>query len=314
MGRDADAVGFGDRVELAFTLLLALVVIGLTYWRLYYGIDFTDESFYVAVPYRLVLGAHPFVDETAGAQQLAAILIYPFIRAYDAVAGTTGVVLFVRHLQFLFSLTVSLAVVLALRPVLETRRAVLVGLAAVAFVPFGIHSLSYNTLGSGLFAAGCLLGFQCLLEPERRATRVLAGLSHGLAVFVYPPLIAAVTACYLIRLLLARGRARRDTIGYDLPALALPLAGIAALVASVGPHQIVADYEHSRAGSARHADLHKLGLVAAHEWNTLRFWYLVLPALALLALAWRRQRGVARVVLLALPLLVLPPRLSSYTA
>jgi hypothetical protein len=148
-------VRLGDLAKLAFTPLVVLAVIGLTYWRLYYGIDFTDESYYVAVPFRLVLGARPFVDETAVAQQLAAILIYPFVRAYYAVAGQTGIVLFLRHLQFLFSLTVALAVVFALRSVLETRRAVLVGLAVVAFVPFNIHSLSYNTLGGGLFTAGC---------------------------------------------------------------------------------------------------------------------------------------------------------------
>src|SRR5207247_7805005 len=140
--------------------------------------------------------------------------VYPLIRAYYAVAGGTGIVLFVRHLQFLFSLTVALAVVLSLRSVLETRRAVLVGLAVVAFVPFNIHSLSYNTLGGGLFTAGCFLGFRCLREPERRATRVLAGLCHGLAVFVYPPLVGAVAACYLIRLMPARGLARRYTIAY----------------------------------------------------------------------------------------------------
>ena len=291
-----------------------LAVVGLTYWRLYYGIDFTDESFYVAVPYRLVLGAHPFVDETAVAQQLAAILIYPFVRAYYAVAGVTGIVLFLRHLQFVFSLLVSLAVVFALRSVLETRRAVLVGVAVVAFVPFDIHGLSYDTLGSGLFTAGCFLGFKCLREQQRRATRILAGLCHGLAVFVYPPLLAAVAAAYLIRLKLARGRARRSTLGWDLPALALPLAGIAALVAAVGPHRFIADYKHSRTSSVKKANLHKLVTIAAHEWSTLSLWYLLLPALLLLALTWRRQRDVARLVLLALPLLVLPPKLSSYTA
>ena len=84
----------GDLVKFAFTVLVAIAVIGLTYWRLYYGVDLTDESYYVAVPYRLVLGAHPFVDETGGADLPASFLIYPFIRAYYAVTGTTGIVLF----------------------------------------------------------------------------------------------------------------------------------------------------------------------------------------------------------------------------
>ena len=229
-------------------------------------------------------------------------------------AGATGIVLFVRHLQFIFSLAVALAVVSALRSVLETRRALFVGLAVVAFVPFNIHSLSYNTLGGGLFTAGCLLGFKCLLKPERRADRILAGLCHGLAVFVYPTLIVAVAACYLTRLMLARGPARRSTITYDLPALLLPLAGMGALIAWVGVHQFRSDYQSSRTSSVRKADLHKLVTVAAHEWNTLHTWYLLVAALLLLTLSWRRQRGVACLVLLALPLLVLPPTLGSYTS
>jgi hypothetical protein len=292
----------------------ALVVIEVTYWRLFYGVDFTDESYYVAVSYRLVHGARPFVDETAVVQQLVAILIYPLVRVYYAAAGTTGIVLFVRHLQFLFSLAVCLAVVLGLRPVLEIRRATLVGLAAVAFVPFDIHSVSYDTLGCGLFAAGCLLGFLSLREPDRRGTRVLAGLCHGLAVFVYPTLIGAVVVCYVLRLALARGRARRDTLAYDLPALALPLVGMTALFASVGLHRVLGDFRHSRTSSVRHADPHKLVLLATHEWHTLRLWFLLLPALALLAVAWHRSRLLTCGALLALPLLVLPPDLDSYTA
>jgi hypothetical protein len=291
-----------------------LVVIEVTYWRLFYGVDFTDESYYVAVSYRLVHGARPFVDETAVAQQLAAILVYPLVWVYNAAAGTTGIVLFVRHLQFLFSLAVSLAVVLALRPVLEIRRATLVGLAAVAFVPFDIHSVSYDTLGCGLFTAGCLLGFRSLREPEWRGVRVSAGLCHGLAVFVYPTLIGAAVVCYVLRLALAGGRARRETLAYDLPALALPLVGMAALFASAGLHQVLTDFRRSRTSSVRHADPHKLVLLATHEWHTLRLWFLVLAALALLAIGWRRSRLLTSAVLLVLPLLVLPPDLDSYTA
>jgi hypothetical protein len=299
---------------LLLTGLVAVAVLGLTYWRLWYGVDFTDESFYVAVPYRLVQGARPFVDETAVAQQLVGILVYPFLRGYTALAGRTGIVLFLRHLQFLFSVGVAAAVAASLRPVLATRHAVLVGLAAVAFVPFGIHGLSYDTLGGGLFTAGCFLGFACLREPERRWFRLLGGLCHGLAVFAYPPLLLAVAACYLVRLVLAHGPARRATLAFDLPALVLPLAGLGLLVLAVGPHRVLADYRASRTGAVKHADLHKLAGLADHEWHTFRTWYLVLAALAAIALTWRRRRWIARVALLALPLLVLPPALHSYTA
>ncbi len=303
-----------ERVSKVFASLVALVVLGVGYWRLYYGVDLTDESFYVAVPWRLAHGARPFVDEAAVAQQLAAVLLYPFVWAYGSLVGVGGVVLFLRHLQFLFSLAVLVAVVVGLRPVLATPRALLVGLAAVAFVPFQIHSLSYDTLGGGLFTAGCLLGFGSLREPQRRRLRLLAGVCHGLAVFVYPPLVAAVAVCYLIRLRLAHRRARRETLAIDLPALALPLAGLAALVAGVGVDRFRSDYRQSRTTSLQHWDAHKLVTVAAHEWHTLRFSYLLFSALAVAALLWTRRREAARLVLLVLPFCMLPPRLGAVTA
>ena len=305
------ADGARNPLATALVAVVALAVVGVTYWRLYYGVDVSDESFYVAVPYRLVRGARLFVDETSVAQQLVGILLYPFVHAYVSLVGVGGIVLFVRHLQFVFSLAVAASIAVGLRAVLPTRQAVLVALTAVAFVPFQIHSLSYNTVGGGLFTAGCLLGFASLREPGRWSLRLLAGLCHGVAVFAYPPLIVGVAACYLVRLGIGR---RKATLALDLPALALPLAGLAAVVAVAGFGRVRADYRHSRTTSVQHFDSHKLVSVAAHEWHTLRFWYLVVPALALVALLWRRLPVAARIVVLVLPLLVLPTKLRSVTS
>lgn len=60
--------------------------------------------------------------------------------------------------------------------------------------------------------------------------------------------------------------------------------------------------------------LDKLAAAVSHQGSTFRFWYLVLPALALLALAWRRRRATAAPLLLVLPLLVWPPKEGFYTA
>ena len=142
--------------------MVTLAVVGITYWRLWYGIDLTDESFYVVLPYRFVLGARPFVDETTVAQQ-AGLLVFPFVWLYHLAAGVDGVVLYVRHLEFLMSLLVGAAIFVSLRGVLRSgAAALLLACTAVAFAPFDIHSLSYNTIGGGLFTAGCLLGYLSL--------------------------------------------------------------------------------------------------------------------------------------------------------
>src|SRR5580704_16875002 len=105
------------RSKLGHGLLAAFTLGALTlsYWRLFYGVDFTDAAWYVAVPYRFVLGGRPYVDELSVPQTTAAVILYPFLWAYHAIAGRTGMVLFVRHLHFLVALGVGAAVTLSLR-------------------------------------------------------------------------------------------------------------------------------------------------------------------------------------------------------
>lgn len=293
--------------------LAVATVVGVTYRRLYDGIDFTDESYYVVLPYRLVLGARPFVDETSVTQQTAALLAYPFVRTYYLVAGTTGIVLFVRHLQLALSLLVAAAAAVSLRKALDGARAALVAAAAVAFVPFDIHSLSYNTLATGLLTAACLLGFRGIREPARRLAFAGAAACGALAVFAYPPLAGAVALAGATWIVLARGR-RRRAADWAVVALALPAAGLAALVGSAGLHRVVAAYRNSSRYLGQGGGLDKLAAAVSHQWSTFRFWYLVLPALALLALAWPRRRSAAAPLLLVLPLLVWPPKAGFYTA
>ena len=294
------------RLGWAPTAAITLVVVAVAYWRLYYGIDFTDESFYVAVPYRFVLGARPFVDDTGIQDQTAALLVYPFIRAYYAAAGVTGIVLYMRHLQLLFSLAVALAVVTSLRAALGGRNALIVALAAIAFVPFNIHGLGYNALASGLFTAGTLLAFRA----RSRAAAAVAGACLGLAAFAYPPLAIPVALAVVVRIVLAR----RAVASFVVTAAGLPLLGAAALVALVGARPILDDYRSAHANFGEGGGMAKLRQITVHEWTSWHHWYLVLAALALLALLWRWQRRLAPLALLALPFLVLPSRPGFYSA
>lgn len=294
----------GHGLRSATVVVIALIVAGVTYWRLYNGVDTTDESYYVATTYRLVLGARPFVDETTISQQTAAILLYPFVWAYYELAGLTGIVLFLRHLHFLFSLAVALAIFVSLRPIFGVRRAVLVALTAVAFVPLDIHNLSYITLGSGLFAAGCFLGLPSLRRPgEGHGSRLLAGVAHGLAAFAYPPLILPVAGTFVVRHILARGRARNEVLGYGLLALGLPIVAMASLFASAGPHHAYTDYRRASDYFDQGGGIDKLAHVAWDEKSAV----LLLPGVVLLAVAWRWRRDLVAPVLLTLPFFALPP-------
>ena len=251
--------------------------------------------------------------------QQAGLLVLPFVWAWNGLVGVDGVVLFVRHLHFLFSLLVAAAVFVSLRGVLRSgSAALLAAIAAVAFVPFDLHSLSYNTLGSGLVTAGCLLGFRSVAKGAGAGWLVAAGLCSGLAVFAYPSLLVAVAAAFAIRIGLDPPRWRREIVAFGLPALAVAGVAMGAVLGSAGFHAVVDGYRRSSKYLGHNGSVSKLGDVFDHLWSTLHFWYLVLPALALLLLTWRYRRTLAPLLLVALPVIVLPVSvghaLDSYTA
>jgi hypothetical protein len=258
------------------------------------------------LPYRFALGARPFVAETTVAQQ-AALLVLPFVWIYHELAGIEGLVLFVRHLQFVFSLLVGAAVVAALRGTVRSLwTALLLGATAVAFVPFDIHSLSYNTLGGGLFTVGCVLAYLPLTQRASAGWLVGAGLCSGLAVFAYPSLVVAVVVAFGLRVLVAPTRWRTELLGFGVPTFLVAAATIGSVLAVAGFDAVVDGYHRSSRYLGHSGGAGKIADVLHHQWTTLHFWYLALPALALLLAAWRWRRPLAAPLLLALPLLLLP--------
>jgi hypothetical protein len=114
------------RSHLAYARAVFCVAAGALYVRLYFGIDFSDESFYAALPYAFSLGHRPLIDELA-VHQFAGILLVPFVKSYVAIAGgPPGLILFLRHLYFAAALGTSVVAARRLGPVFGRECAVLV--------------------------------------------------------------------------------------------------------------------------------------------------------------------------------------------
>lgn len=295
-------------------VVVAVAAVAVTYWRIWYGVDLTDESFYVAGPYRLVLGARPFVDETNVTQQTTAILLYPFVRVYYAIVGMTGMVLFVRHLQFLLSLVIAGAIYRSLRRFLDVGPAVSIAVLAIVFVPFTIHSVSYDSLGSALLTAGLFLGVGPLVDRSARLDRLSSAVCLALAAFAYPPLLIAVAVCVAIRVTLAPGHRLREALEHGAVALGLPVLGLAVLASTAGFSRVVDDYRRSSRFLGQAGGIAKLREIVHQTRVALPHWYLLLAALALLLGLWRYARSFAAIALVALPFLVLPQSLTRFNA
>jgi hypothetical protein len=282
--------------------VFALIVVAITYVRIYFGADFTDQAYYVAVPYRLVLGARPFIDETS-ASQTAGFVEVPFIWLYHAVVGVTGIMLFERHLHFLFSVGVAVCVFVGLRPFARSAsEALLPSLLPIVFMPFNLPDLGYNNLASGFFTAGCFLGLRAF-SSQNRGLIAAAGFAHGWAIVSQPAYAVPAFVYGFLLTILERNGLRRFLPLYAVGVL-LPLAVLAGIAAHAGFGNARHVFDTARQGESAGPGkaIRVLGQVLALGARA------PLGVLSLVAaiVSWRRRRKLAVGFLLLTPLLLTP--------
>ena len=232
-------------------LVLSAFVLGTAYWRLFYGVDLTDEPLYIVVPLRFAQGAQPFVDEVSITHTTAGLLMTPLVYAYHALFGVEGILL-LEDVEFVLSLLVAATLFVAVRSFIVWRPAAfIVSLFPVVCVGTNLPSLSYNTLGRGRFCGWLLSGIGILsLREEGRGNRVLvllSGFCHGIAALAYPPLLAPILAYLAIRLYCNRRSWQSEATHYGLPAIAFPVVALGALAINVGVEHVSADYRNQSA-------------------------------------------------------------------
>ncbi len=173
------------------------------YVRLHFGIDFTDDAFYAALPYSFALGHRPLVDELTTVQ-LAGVLLAPFFRGYVELVGSNdGLVLFARHLYFALALGASAIVYGAMGEWFGRRVGAVCAALSLAYVPFLLPSPSYNVLGQLGILSGALLVAQAIRLPPRTGHLAAGIVCLAVAAFAYPPLAVAGAAALGLALLAA---------------------------------------------------------------------------------------------------------------
>ena len=240
------------------------------------------------------------------------MLLYPLVWVYHAIAGRSGIVLFVRHVHLLVAAVRRRAASASAAP----RRGagghgVRGGPAAFTFVPFDIPSVSYDSLGSGLFTAGTLLGSPRLGRPGRPVGGALPRARR-----VRLPAVDPRGRRELRAAAVAHARQRRaEALQVTRPRWGSRWSPSPRSRLVAGPHQIITDYRRSSHYLGQAGGLTKLHGIAAHLKDTLPLWYLLAAGLLLLAWSWSRWPRIAwpRSVAL-LPLTTLPTAPTSYAA
>ena len=233
--------------------LVAICAVGfaLGYARIYFGLDFGDDSFAVGVPYAFTRGARPFVDELL-VQQTGSLELTPLVWLYAAVVGSAdGIVLFVRHLYIGLVLLAGWATYIGLRDVVGRKRALITALAATVILPTAKPIVNYKTLGTFLLTVALFAGVS--------GRRAASGLALAAAVFAYPPLF--VPALVFAALLLRDSRSPRGRIAFLTAGTVGALAALVVLLA-FGPGNVESSVRYTRDAGAT-GGIDKLGQVAS---------------------------------------------------
>jgi hypothetical protein len=250
----------------ALAVLAAVAVLAITAYRLRLSLNFTDEAFYLALPLRFLRGDRMFVDEL-NYLQFWTVLTIPIVWLWTKIVGLTGLVLFMRFVYLAFECVVAGSLFMMFKRIIKWPYALVAVLTIPAFIPWGVPSLSYNTLGIGLLALGLVAGCFAVLHDDRRWL-FASGLAHGLAIVAYPTLLLVAFAYAIIVCVRRRDAWFLQLFAYvgGLAVIGVPTV-IALLV--IGPNNLLEAFRFSTALGTQGGGFAKLALVASQAFGSL---------------------------------------------
>lgn len=149
----------------------------------FYGVATPDESFYLTIPYRVILGDALLVDEWH-ASQLSAFLLYLPMKLFIGITGgTDGIVLFFRCLFVLCQTAVSLFTYVRFKKY-GIIPALISGLLFLTYVTEQVHMLDYYTMTLMGFQVTSLLLFT--YDKQSTARLIFTGIVFACTVTAQP--------------------------------------------------------------------------------------------------------------------------------
>ena len=161
----------------AIFLIGAFVAMGLVWHRALFGVDVTDESFWIAEPFLVTKGAVPFADLWIQSPSTS-LLIAPFVSLYELFAHERdGIYIYMMHIAVLFRAVVSLLIYIALKKRMDLAAAGAIPLAMFCCAMGRLKVLNYNMLSLYLLALAGALILDALQELKTAKAALLYGLT-----------------------------------------------------------------------------------------------------------------------------------------
>jgi len=181
-----------------FTVGIGLLAILLLSARIRYGVEVLDESYYAAGSYRFALGLRPLLDDL-GPHQFASYLVAPLVWIWLRMRGNLdGVILALRAVYLLGSVTTAAVAFIFLRKILDWRIAFVAAACSLGFVPSLIFAPNYNTIALACLSVSTSLAGIVLIDDGPPWLLVLSGLAMGAAIIVYPTQAATILLAILL--------------------------------------------------------------------------------------------------------------------
>ncbi len=175
------------KFENTFLILFTLAITSVCLFRNFFGVELTDEIFYVSESYLMSSGATPFGDSFfVSAFQM---FLAPFVSLYSYFVGNNeGILLFARIISYVTVLSVIYFIYRLIKPHVAKTPLVLSLCVVIPFAPYSLVTLSYNGIAAiMIFLSSALLVKSLFLDGKSGDKYIiLAGCFFSFAVAAYP--------------------------------------------------------------------------------------------------------------------------------
>lgn len=190
-------------------ILVSFFAMAIMLQRVKYGIDFTDESWYVAEPYAVAqMGMVPFVNnvtQTPGFTIPLALLFRLFVLLTN---GTDGIVLFSRVIFVVFSFLIAVITVRIVNKHTTIKMPIIViPVLAVSPCVYSLFDINYNTIGLIYFPLILAIVFSDFGGGKKQSLfyGIIAGILAVRATIGTPLIIAGLAVIFIYLCLIKKG-------------------------------------------------------------------------------------------------------------
>ncbi|MCM1232524.1 MAG: glycosyltransferase family 39 protein [Ruminococcus flavefaciens] len=217
--------------------VICIIIAALMFFRVLFGIDITDESYYYADALAAVRGNLPYAFNTSNACGMT-IIMAPFAYIYQLlVPSLEGYFLYMRVCFVVFQMVILGIVYFQLKPLIG-RTPVL--LAMISFIAYYGHIQSFGYNNSSFFSifCSCALIYSAILNSEgNRNERKLffAGVMSAIGVLSHPLYAPSIVVLFFLLLFYSDRKSKiKNVIFYSIGGISEICVVFISIIAQVG--------------------------------------------------------------------------------